>query len=72
MMTNFSEYDLTIPSLKIIANAKYGNAEKTCVVAVIGGVKVSVPTDPANSHYEEMLKQVNDGTITSLLFTSRT
>ena len=24
MMTNFSEYDLTIPSLKIIANAKYG------------------------------------------------
>ena len=47
-----------------ITDAKYGNAEKTCVVAVINGAKVSVPTDPANSHYEEMLKQVNDGTIT--------
>ena len=47
-----------------ITDAKYGNAEKTCVVAVIDGVKVSVPTDPANTDYEEMLKQVNDSTIT--------
>lgn len=47
-----------------ITDAKYGNAEKTCVVAVIDGVKVSVPTDPANTDYAEMLKQVNDGTIT--------
>jgi hypothetical protein len=47
-----------------ITDAKYGNTEKSCVVAVIDGVKVSVPTDSANRHYEEMLKQVNDGTIT--------
>jgi len=47
-----------------IVDAKYGNAEKSCVIATINGVKVSVPTDPSNSDYEEMLKQVNDGTIT--------
>ena len=47
-----------------IVDAKYGNAEKTCGVAVINGVKVSVPTDPDNTDYAEMLKQVNDGTIT--------
>lgn len=38
--------------------------EKESITAVIDGVTVSVPLDPANRHYAEILKQVEAGTLT--------
>ena len=32
--------------------------------ATIEGVEMSVPLDPANRHYAEILRQVADGTLT--------
>ena len=50
----------------IIENAKYIaiDGENSVVVATIDGVYSSVPLDPANRHYAEILKQVADGTLT--------
>ena len=51
----------------LITNAKYNNNSQgtnVSVQATIDGVEMSVPLDTANRHYEEILKQVDDGTIT--------
>ena len=34
------------------------------IEAVIDGVTLDVPIDPANRHYAEILRQVEDGTLT--------
>ena len=34
------------------------------IKAIIDGVEVSVPKDPNNRHYAEILKQVKEGTLT--------
>jgi len=34
------------------------------IVATIDGVEMSVPLDPANRHYAEILRQVEAGTLT--------
>jgi len=49
-----------------ITSAKY-NADDTgnvSVTATIDGVEMSVPFDPANRHYAEILRQVEAGTLT--------
>ena len=38
--------------------------ENDSITAVIDGVTMSVPLDPANRHYAEILKQVEAGTLT--------
>ena len=38
--------------------------ENESITAVIDGVTVSVPLDPANRHYAEILRQVEAGTLT--------
>ena len=50
----------------VIENAKYlaVDGENTTIVAFIDGVYSSVPLDPDNRHYAEILKQVKAGTIT--------
>ena len=52
----------------IITNAKYQKElrtdEKHAVHATIDGEEMSVPLDPNNRHYAEILKQVADGDIT--------
>ena len=50
----------------VIENAKYIaiDGENSVVVATIDGVYLSVPLDPANRHYAEILKQVEAGTLT--------
>ena len=51
----------------IITNAKYQTGttgEVNAINATIDNNFVSVPLDPANSDYAEILKQVADGTIT--------
>ena len=46
-----------------ITQAKYGENNES-IIATIDGQKLSVPLDPANRHYAEILKQVADGDIT--------
>ena len=50
-----------------IINVKYNTdsfGENTSVQATIDGQEMSVPLDPANRHYAEILKQVEAGTLT--------
>ena len=52
----------------IIRNAKYVNNidtnNKMAISAEINGVTQFVPLDDDNTDYEEILKQVDDGTLT--------
>jgi len=49
-----------------ITNAQYyaPDGRNSSVKATINGTIVSVPLDPANSHYAEILKQVEAGDLT--------
>tara|TARA_B000000609_G_C24049665_1_gene280553 strand:- start:258 stop:428 length:171 start_codon:yes stop_codon:yes gene_type:complete len=49
-----------------IENAKYVqfNGKNSAIVATINGIYSSVPLDPNNRHYAEILKQVADGILT--------
>jgi len=40
-----------------IKNAKYDSARKSVILANVDDVDVSIPLDPANRHYEEILRQ---------------
>lgn len=42
--------------------AKDGNG--SVITATIDGVEIQVPTDPANRHYAEILRQVDAGELT--------
>ena len=52
----------------IIENAQYvvtiGTTENSSINCTIDGKSMSVPLDPANRHYAEILKQVQEGTLT--------
>jgi len=50
----------------IIENAQYFSQDNqnVSVNATIDGVEMSVPLDPANRHYAEILRQVEAGTLT--------
>ena len=50
----------------IITNAQYIADEgiNTGISATVDGVKMSVPLDPANRHYDEIMRQVAAGTLT--------
>jgi hypothetical protein len=39
------------------------SGENSIITAVIDGVTMSVPLDPANRHYAEILRQVEAGTL---------
>ena len=49
-----------------ITQAQYhkSNDVNVSIKATIDGTEMSVPLDPNNRHYEEILKQVKDGTLT--------
>jgi len=49
-----------------ITSAQYKNFEgvTSSIQATIDGTEMSVPLDPANRHYAEILKQVAAGTLT--------
>ena len=51
-----------------ITNARYirtsESTENSSISAIIDGKSVSVPLDPANRHYAEILRQVAEGTLT--------
>lgn len=56
--------DITITSAKYAPNITRDDNDTSTVEAVIDGVTYAVPTDPANRHYAEILRQVADGTLT--------
>ena len=49
-----------------ITSAQYTtdmNGNNTAIKATIDGTEMSVPLDPANRHYAEILRQVEAGTL---------
>lgn len=38
--------------------------ENNCIWATIDGTQMSIPLDPANRHYIEIMRQVEAGTLT--------
>ena len=55
-------YDMKIENAQYSKNSETN--ENICVNCLIDGKKWSVPTDPNNRHYAEILKQVKEGTLT--------
>jgi hypothetical protein len=53
--------EINITSAQYMAN---DNNENTTLRATIDGVEMFVPLDPANRHYAEIMRQVEDGTLT--------
>ena len=50
-----------------ITNAQYNvdmDGNNSSIQATIDGIGMSVPLDPSNRHYAEILKQVADGDLT--------
>ena len=51
-----------------ITSAKYNadeiSGDNVSIQATIDGIEMSVPLDPANRHYAEILRQVEAGTLT--------
>ena len=43
---------------------EYEGQDTGCVTATIDGVEMSVPKDPANRHYAEIMRQVEAGELT--------
>ena len=48
----------------IITDAKYVTEDKVMILANIDGQEMTVPKDPDNIHYAEILRQVTDGDLT--------
>ena len=50
----------------IITSAKYlaPNGTNEVIEVVIDGIEMSVPLDPANRHYAEIMRQVEAGELT--------
>jgi len=46
------------------AQYKQFDSENTAITATIDGIQMSVPLDPANRHYAEIMRQVEAGTLT--------
>tara|TARA_B100000989_G_scaffold51343_1_gene34142 strand:- start:1224 stop:1400 length:177 start_codon:yes stop_codon:yes gene_type:complete len=53
---------MTISSAQYQRNIE--NTENVAIKAIINGVVWSVPLDPTNTDYQEILKQVEEGTLT--------
>ena len=47
-----------------ITSAQWVSSDENEIFATIDGVTVSVPLDPSNRHYAEILRQVDAGELT--------
>lgn len=54
--------DMNITAAQYVAE----DGDNTSIQATIDGQDMSVPLDPANRHYAEILRQVEAGTLTVL------
>lgn len=56
---------MNITSVKKASVIKYGETiSDKAVIAIIDGIEMSVPLDPANRHYAEIMRQVEAGELT--------
>ena len=55
---------MKIDSAKNLADTINEDVDVCSITAVIDGMTMSVPLDPMNRHYAEILKQVAAGTLT--------
>jgi hypothetical protein len=55
---------MKIDSAKKVADTINEDVDVCSLTAVIDGITMSVPLDPMNRHYAEILKQVAAGTLT--------
>jgi len=55
---------MKIDSAKKVADTIHEDVDVCSITAVIDGITMSVPLDPMNRHYAEILKQVAAGTLT--------
>ena len=53
--------NLTITSAQYVTDLMSGN--NSGIKATIDGQEMSVPLDPANRHYAEIMRQVSNGTL---------
>ena len=53
--------EMNITSAQYMQNLE---GEVSSIKATIDGIEMSVPLDPANRHYAEILRQVEAGTLT--------
>ena len=54
--------DMNITTAQYVADLLSGN--NAGIKATIDGTEMSVPLDPANRHYAEIMRQVDAGTLT--------
>tara|TARA_A200000159_G_scaffold64201_1_gene59381 strand:- start:362 stop:550 length:189 start_codon:yes stop_codon:yes gene_type:complete len=54
---------ITITSAQYLSDP-FGSGENVSIKATIDGTEMTVPLDPANRHYAEILRQVEAGTLT--------
>lgn len=54
---------MNITAATFTADVIEGVSENTSIKATIDGQEMSVPLDPANRHYAEILRQVEAGTL---------
>ncbi len=47
-----------------ITSAKYVTDDKVMIFVTIDGQEMTVPTDPANIHYDKIIRQVESGELT--------
>ena len=50
--------------ITLVQHKKFMGEDTNHLKAIIDGIEVSVPKDPDNRHYAEILKQVKEGTLT--------
>jgi hypothetical protein len=55
--------NMNITSAQYVLN-EIANNDQSSINAVIDGVTMSVPLDPANRHYAEIMRQVEAGELT--------
>ena len=55
-----NEMNITLAQYKL----NIEGTENDCIKATIDGVEMSVPLDPSNRHYAEIMRQVEAGTLT--------
>jgi hypothetical protein len=58
--------NMNITAATFTADVIEGVSKNTSIKATIDGIEMSVPLDPANRHYAEILRQVEAGTLVVL------
>jgi hypothetical protein len=56
--------EMNITSAQYISADLYGTIENISIAAVINGTEVSVPIAEGNKEYDEIVRQVAEGTLT--------